>query len=109
LASVADKLVVSNLASTVTQNDVRELFARIGPVKQAQLNYDANGKSKGIANVTFAKPGDAQKSFNEYNNRPLDNRPMKIELIINPDHAKIKQLSKPTLGPKVTGGVGKQK
>jgi RNA recognition motif-containing protein len=30
LASVADKLVVSNLATTVTQNDVRELFARIG-------------------------------------------------------------------------------
>lgn len=30
LASAADKLVVSNLAQSVTQNDVKELFARIG-------------------------------------------------------------------------------
>jgi THO complex subunit 4 len=109
LASVADKLVVSNLAVTVTQNDVKELFARIGPVKSAQLNYDSNGKSKGVANVTFVKAGDAQKAFNEYHNRPLDNKPMKIELIINPDSAKLKHLTKPVLGQKPGAGVGKPK
>jgi THO complex subunit 4 len=54
--------------------------------------------------VTFVKAGDAQKAFNEYHNRPLDNKPMKIELIINPESAKLKQLT-----AKPGGGVGKQK
>ena len=62
------------------------------------LNYDSNGKSKGVANVSFVKPGDAHKAYTEYHNRPLDNKPMKIELIINPDSAKIKQLLAPSKG-----------
>lgn len=76
-----------------------------GPVKSAQLNYNADGKSKGIANVVFVKSGDAHKAFTEYHNRPLDNKPMKIELIINPDSAKIQQLT----APKQPAGVGKAK
>jgi hypothetical protein len=42
--------------------------------------------------VIFQKAGDAHKAFQEYHNRPLDNKPMKIELIINPESAKLKQL-----------------
>ncbi|KAJ1339601.1 hypothetical protein BSLG_005780 [Batrachochytrium salamandrivorans] len=39
---------------------------------------------KGSATVIFNKHGDASKAFAEYNNRTLDERPMKIELIVNP-------------------------
>ncbi|OAJ42365.1 hypothetical protein BDEG_25820 [Batrachochytrium dendrobatidis JEL423] len=84
VAASADKLVVSNLAFNVTEADVRELFSRIGPLRSAQLNYNSEGKSKGSATVIFNKHGDASKAFAEYNNRTLDERPMKIELIVNP-------------------------
>ncbi|KAJ3251680.1 hypothetical protein HK103_002203 [Boothiomyces macroporosus] len=113
LATATDKLVVSNLAQSVSQNDVKELFSRIGPVKSAQLNYNAEGKSKGVATVIFAKSGDASKAYNEYHNRPLDNKPMKIELIINPNSAKIASIAQaqPQRGglQKKRGGLQKKR
>jgi THO complex subunit 4 len=75
---------VSNLAYSVTENDVKELFSQIGPLKAWSLNYNADGKSKGIANVTFQRAGDGTKAVKEYNNRTFDGRPMKIELLVNP-------------------------
>jgi THO complex subunit 4 len=102
---VTDKLVVSNLAFSVTERDVRELFSQVGgcsaagragytpcsrvtpwytqtgPIKSASLNYDKDGKSKGVANVIFHKAGDANKAVKEYHGRTFDNRPMRIELI----------------------------
>ncbi|KAL2917628.1 RNA-binding RNA annealing protein [Polyrhizophydium stewartii] len=96
VAAAADKLVVSNLAQTVTERDVRELFARIGPVRSAQLNYNAEGKSKGVANVVFSKHGDAARAFAEYNGRTLDDRPMRIELVVNPEAPAIARLAAQT-------------
>jgi THO complex subunit 4 len=61
-------------------------------VRSAQLNFNQDGKSKGVANVVFVKAGDAHKAFQEYNNRPLDEKPMKIELMINPESSRLKQL-----------------
>ena len=52
--------------------------------------------------MLFQRAGDAHKAFQEYNNRPLDNKPMKIELIINPESSKIKQLDS-----RLGGGVSK--
>ena len=63
-----------------------------GPVRSAQLNFNQEGKSKGVATVVFSKAGDAHKAFQEYNNRPLDQKPMKIELMINPESSRLKQL-----------------
>ncbi|KAH6564733.1 hypothetical protein BASA82_000877 [Batrachochytrium salamandrivorans] len=101
VASYADKLVVSNLAFNVTESDVRELFSRIGPLRSAQLNYNSEGKSKGAATVVFSKHGDAARACTEYNNRTLDERPMKIELIVNPDAPALR------LGPSNGGGLGR--
>ena len=85
----------------------------IGTVRSAQLNYNAEGKSKGIATVVFSKKGDASKAFAEYNNRTLDGRPMKIELIVNPEAAAAaaeKQLHRSghSLQKSSGGGVGKR-
>lgn len=82
------------------------LINKIGPVRSAQLNFNEHGKSKGVANVIFVKAGDAHKAYQEYHNRPLDNKPMKIELIINPESAKLKQLDS-RLGSGSSQGVGK--
>ena len=68
-----------------------------GPVKSAQLNYNAEGKSKGVATVVFTRHGDAAKALSEYNGRKLDDRPMRIELIVNPEAPQLQKL-----GPKPT-------
>ena len=80
-------------------------LTHVGPVKSAQLNYNAEGKSKGVATVIFHKAGDAAKAFAEYNNRTLDNRPMKVELIVNPESANFKAVPAPTAPRR--GGIQK--
>jgi THO complex subunit 4 len=56
-----------------------------GPLKSANLNYNAEGKSKGVANVVFNRPGDAARAVKEYNNRTFDGRPMRLELVVSAD------------------------
>ncbi|KAJ3033227.1 hypothetical protein HDV00_006581 [Rhizophlyctis rosea] len=84
-APVADKIVVSNLGKSVTERDVMELFNHVGPVRNAFLSFDSQGKSKGVATVLFKNHGDAAKAVREYHNRTLDGRAMKIELIFSAD------------------------
>jgi THO complex subunit 4 len=84
--SNSDKIVVSNLPMDVNDAQVKELFATtVGPLRQVSIHYDAHGKSKGVAEVTFQRKGDATKAFQQYNNRLIDGkRPMKIEIILDP-------------------------
>jgi THO complex subunit 4 len=65
------------------------------------MNYNSEGKSKGIATVVFQRPGDAGKAYQEYHNRTLDSRAMKIELIVNPDVIK-------ALPSRPSGGIDKK-
>ncbi|KAI8925036.1 hypothetical protein BC831DRAFT_282731 [Entophlyctis helioformis] len=109
VAASADKLVVSNLAFTVTEHDVKALFSRIGPLRSAQLNYNSEGKSKGVATVIFSKQGDAARAYAEYNGRTLDERVMKIELIVNPEAPALRVAPAVSATPRrtTTGTVGK--
>ncbi|KAG8936976.1 hypothetical protein FRC03_001019 [Tulasnella sp. 419] len=85
----AGKIIISNLPPDVTDKDVTELFSTtVGPVSETTLNYDSNGRSKGSATVTFARPGDATKAYNQYNNRLIDGkRTLKIEIVVDPTKA----------------------
>lgn len=52
---------------------LQELFhTTVGPVKDVTLNFDSRGVSKGQASVTFQRRGDANKAFQQYNNRLID-------------------------------------
>jgi THO complex subunit 4 len=53
-------------------------------VKSAVLNHDDKGRSKGSATVIFKRNGDANKAYEEFHDRTLDGRPMRIELLVNP-------------------------
>ena len=76
-------------------NEIFTLFAILGPVKSAQMTYNAEGKSKGIATVIFASHGHSAKAISEFQNRTFDGRvremikqkPMRIEVILNPEAA----------------------
>lgn len=68
------RIFISNLHHSVTQNDVRELFADVGQLVSAKL------VSKGVAEVVYERSGDAEDAYELYNNRQLDGQPMKVSL-----------------------------
>ena len=49
------------------------LFSKtVGPLKEAFMVYNSQGKSKGMAIVTFARPGDAALARSKYHGKIVD-------------------------------------
>jgi len=83
------KLLVSNLAVSVSEDDVEELFLEFGPIYSCKLFHDPLGLSLGTAEVTFHKRGDACTAMERYQGVPLDGRPLLIQSVSNeiPTHS----------------------
>ncbi|KAI1825781.1 hypothetical protein F4861DRAFT_537800 [Xylaria intraflava] len=78
------KVVVSNLPKDVNESQIKEYFtSSVGPIKRVELSYGPNSVSRGIATVTFQKPDGASKAFSVLNGILVDNRPIKIEIIVS--------------------------
>ncbi|XP_058800306.1 polymerase delta-interacting protein 3-like [Phymastichus coffea] len=71
------RIVVSNLQSNVTQEDIKELFEDVGELLVSRL------VRPGIAEVIYKTLKDASKAVETYHNRQLDGHPMKC-LLVNP-------------------------
>merc|ERR1711860_277073 len=67
------KVVITNLQTSVTQEDILELFGDVGPLRRAKL------LSPGHAGVTFVEYRHAVKAVEIYHNRQLDGKPMKCQ------------------------------
>ncbi|KJA21386.1 hypothetical protein HYPSUDRAFT_730012 [Hypholoma sublateritium FD-334 SS-4] len=84
-AESGSTIFLSKLPVDVGEKEVEELFNKtVGPLKESFLVYNSQGKSKGMAVVTFQRPGDALVARAKYNGRVVDGRrPIKIEIIID--------------------------
>ncbi|KAF4435970.1 hypothetical protein F53441_13356, partial [Fusarium austroafricanum] len=77
------KIIVSNLPKDVSEQQIKEYFIQsVGPIKRVELSYGPNSQSRGIANVTFHKSDGASKAFQKLNGLLVDNRPIKIEIVV---------------------------
>ncbi|CAM0950607.1 unnamed protein product [Alopecurus aequalis] len=79
--SESGKLYISNLDYNVSNEDIKELFTEVGDLERYSINYDKSGRSKGTAEVVFARRSDAIAALKRYNNVQLDGKAMKIEFI----------------------------
>jgi len=65
---------------------LKEYFQQVvGPIKRSVITYGPNGQSRGIATIEFVKPQDAATAAQKYNGVEVDKRPMKVELVVDPN------------------------
>jgi len=74
-------IAITNLNYDVTENDVKEIFQKIGKVKKALIHYNAQGKSRGTAIVYYQNSAHCVKAVNEYHQAEVDGRPMYVKVL----------------------------
>lgn len=73
------KLFVGNLAYSVTENDLKDAFAKVGEVVSARVITDqATGRSKGFGFVEMASDEDGEKAISSLNGATLMDRAMNV-------------------------------
>ena len=74
------RIFVGNLKFTVSEDELRGAFARIGSVARAEIVRDKyDGRSRGFGFVEMATDGDAERAVKELNGQQLMYRPMRVE------------------------------
>ncbi|ORY96791.1 hypothetical protein BCR43DRAFT_474707 [Syncephalastrum racemosum] len=74
------EIVVENLHYNVIEKDLQDLFAMVGTVSKARIEFDRSGRSTGVAHISYTKPSDAEAAIAKYNNVELDGQPMQIKM-----------------------------
>jgi len=77
----SSQISITNLDFSVSEADIREIFSKVGKVKKAVVHYNAKGKSRGTAVVTFATKASASKAVKEYHQAEVDGRPMYVKYL----------------------------
>ncbi|TVY53508.1 THO complex subunit 4A [Lachnellula suecica] len=72
------KLRVENLHYELTEEDLDDLFNRIGPVMKLDLLYDRSGRSDGVAYVTYESSHDAKKAIREFDGANAKGQPIRL-------------------------------
>jgi RNA recognition motif-containing protein len=73
------KLYVGNLAYSVSNSDLEELFSKIGQVQSVAVIMDKfTGQSKGFGFVEMTNAEDASKAIEQFNDTELKGRSIKV-------------------------------
>jgi len=78
------KILIANLAASVSAGDLEELFSGVGELQSYPImHHDSRGKPLGSAEVTFQMRGDARKALEKYNGITLDGKPLRIQFTLS--------------------------
>jgi cold-inducible RNA-binding protein len=73
------RLYVGNLPYSTTDEELNELFSRVGAVETVRVMRDmATGRARGFAFVQMATDDDAQKAISEFHQFELQGRPLVV-------------------------------
>jgi RNA recognition motif-containing protein len=76
-----NKLYVGNLPFNTTEEDLQSMFSQAGTVVSVSLIKDRDtGRSRGFAFVELSTQAEAEKAVSLFNNTPLENRNLKVNL-----------------------------
>ena len=77
---MAKKLFVGNLAYSVTDDELQELFAQAGACESASVVMDRDtGQSRGFGFVLMATPEDAERARKQLDGADLKGRRLRID------------------------------
>uniref|UniRef100_A0A0D9VNV6 RRM domain-containing protein n=1 Tax=Leersia perrieri TaxID=77586 RepID=A0A0D9VNV6_9ORYZ len=100
----AGKVVASGLPYTTTEEEIRELFERFGPLRSLQLSrFPDSGNFRGLAFVSFESNEEAMKSL-ELDGFKIGNRFMRVERCRIAAGSKRKKTTKFKTDPKKADG-----
>ncbi|KAK0454051.1 uncharacterized protein EV420DRAFT_1556530 [Desarmillaria tabescens] len=104
-SQAGSKILLSRLPVDVSEKEVEELFRKtVGPLKDSFIVYNSQGKSKGMAIISFQKPGDAAVARSKYDGKFVDGRrPIKIEIISDDISPASVSSSTPSLFDRIAG------
>ena len=75
-----NKVYVGNLPFTVSEDQLRDIFAGYGEISQLNLIMDRDtGRPKGFGFITFATQQAAEKAL-EQNGKDLDGRALRVNM-----------------------------
>ena len=73
------KLYIGNLAFSITQDKLKEIFSPFGEVSEATLVIDKySGRSRGFGFVSFSDDAAADKAIAEMNGKDIEGRQIKV-------------------------------
>ncbi|KAL8701664.1 MAG: hypothetical protein Q9224_000398 [Gallowayella concinna] len=80
-SSPGAKLRVDNLHYDLTEEDLEDLFTRIGPINSLALRFDRAGRSSGTAFVTYHHLSDARLAIREFDGANAHGQPIRLTLL----------------------------
>jgi len=76
------KLLVRNLARSITEKQLNALFAEFGMVQSCNLVMDKEtGKSKGFAFIEMPKIGEVKVAIKNLNNKEIDGEKIRVKKV----------------------------
>jgi RNA recognition motif-containing protein len=76
---MASKVFVGNLDFNTTRNEVQDLFAQVGEIRDVFLPMDReSGRPRGFAFVEYTNDEDAAKAIEKFNGQQLGGRALRV-------------------------------
>merc|ERR1712223_411946 len=101
-----NRLFVANLAYSVDEKKLREVFRLAGRVVTAELNRDKDGKSRGHAVIEYDHPVEAVQAISMFNNQSLYDRKITVRFDKQPGPTPEELSQLPSRLPEGLAGIG---
>lgn len=77
---MAKRLFVGNIAYSVTESDLRDLFTNVGEVSEVKVMTDREtGRPRGFAFIEMGSEGAARQAMDTLDGRDLQGRPIAVK------------------------------